>query len=87
MAKATRFRVERIPDKELGTVTFKQDFTCEVFGDSFTAGQTVQIGKAMLSPFGEGYYKVFGTKVWVTAKEVTDINVTMAQKRTYRSIL
>lgn len=87
MAKVYRYKVEKVPDKDLGTVTFKNDFECEVFGNRFVAGETVKIGKAMLSPFGEGYYKVFGTRVWVTNKEVTNINVTMAQKRTYRSIL
>jgi hypothetical protein len=74
-------------DTELGTVTFKSNYECIVFGDRFEAGQTVTVGKAMLTPFGEAYYKVLGSKVWVTSKEVTNINVKMGQRRTYRSVL
>lgn len=68
-------------------MTFKADYVCSVFGDRFCEGQTVRVGKAMLSPFGEAFYKVYETKVWVTAKDVTNINVTMGQSRTYRSVL
>ena len=87
MARVTRYKIAPDPDKDLGTVTFKQDYECNVFGNRFFSGEKVKVGKAMLSPFGEAYYKVFGTKVWVTTKEVTDIDVKMSQKRTYRSIL
>jgi len=87
MARVIRCKVPKVPDTDLGTVTLKNDYTCNVFGNSFFAGQTVKVGKTMLSPFGVAYYKVFDTKVWLTAKEVTDINVKMGQKRTYRSIL
>ena len=87
MPKMFRYKLPADPDKDLGTVTFKHDYQCNVFGNQFVAGQQVHVGRAMLSPFGEAFYKVFGTKVWVTAKEVTDINVTMGQKRTYRSVL
>lgn len=87
MARVTRYRIATVPDKDIGTVTFKNDYECTVFGNRFFEGQTVKVGKAMLTPFGEAYYKVFGSKVWVTAKEVTDINVKMGQKRTYRSVL
>lgn len=87
MARVTRYRIASVPDKDIGTVTFKNDYECTVFGNRFFEGQKVKVGKAMLTPFGEAYYKVFGSKVWVTAKEVTDINVKMGQKRTYRSVL
>lgn len=87
MARTFRYKIAPDPDKDLGTVTFKQDYQCNVFGNQFVSGERVMVGKAMLSPFGEAYYKVHGTKVWVTAKEVSDINVKMGQKRTYRSIL
>ena len=87
MARVIRYKIAHDPDKDLGTVTFKHDYQCSVFGDKFLAGVPIKVGKAMLSPFGEAYYKVHGTKVWVTAKEVTDINVKMGQKRTYRSVL
>jgi len=87
MARVIRYKIAPDPDKDLGTVTFKSDYECSVFGDKFAAGQTVNVGKSMLTPFGEAYYKVTGTKVWVTAKEVTDINVNMGQRRTYRSVL
>ena len=87
MARVTRYKIAHDPDKDLGTVTFKHDYQCGVFGNTFTSGEKVNVGKTMLSPFGEAYYKVFGTKVWVSSKEVTDINVKMGQKRTYRSIL
>lgn len=87
MARMFRYKIAPDPDKDLGTVTFKHDYQCNVFGNQFASGERVMVGKAMLSPFGEAYYKVHGTKVWVTAKEVTDINVKMSQKRTYRSVL
>lgn len=87
MARVIRYKIAPDPDKDLGTVTFKTDYQCNVFGNRFFTGDTVKVGKAMLSPFGEAFYKVHGTKVWVTAKEVTDINVKMGQKRTYRSVL
>lgn len=82
-----RYTLSVNPDKDLGTMTFKRDYMCSVFGNQFSKGQTVTVGRSMFSPFGEGYYKVFGTKVWVTAKEVTNINVKVGQKRTYRSLL
>lgn len=87
MARVIRYNVPKVPDTDLGTITLKGDYTCSVFGNQFFAGQTVKVGKTMLSPFGVAYYKVFDTKVWLTNKEVTDINVKMGQKRTYRSIL
>jgi len=81
-----RFNIPKVPDTELGTATFKVDYTAH--GDEkFFKGQTVTIGRAMMSPGGGEYYKVFETKVWVTAKEVTNVNVKLAQKRTYRSVL
>ena len=86
MAKVIRFNIPKVLDVELGTVTFKADYTGH--GDEkFYKGQTVKIGRALMSPVGGEYYKVFETKVWVTAKEVTDINVKMEQKRVYRSVL
>lgn len=87
MGKTIRLKVNLPPDEHLGTVTFKNDYECKVFGDKFVAGQTVEVGKSMLTPFGETYYKIFGTKVWVTCIEVTNINVKLSQRRTYRSIL
>lgn len=87
MAKVIRHRIPKVPDTDLGTITFKNDYECIVFGTKFNAGQTVKVGKSMLTPFGEAYYKVMNTKVWVTAKEVTDIKVKMGQRRTYRSVL
>lgn len=87
MARFKRYRVATVPDEDIGTVTFKSDYKCTVFGNNFFEGQTVKVGKAMLTPFGEAYYKIFGSKVWVTTKEVTNVNVKMGQKRTYRSIL
>lgn len=80
-------RVKTNNEVDLGTVTFKTNYECNVFGDKFEAGQTVAVGKAMLTPFGEAYYKIMGSKVWVTCKEVTNINVKMSQRRTYRSVL
>ena len=82
-----RHNIPKVSDTDIGTVTFKRDYECTVFGNKFFADQTVKVGKAMLSPFGEAYYKVMNTKVWVTAKEVKDINVIMGQRRTYRSVL
>jgi len=87
MARVIRFNVPKVADTDLGTVVFKDDYICNVFGNRFFAGQRVKIGKVMLSPFGEAYFKVMNTKVWLTAKEVTEINVNMGQRRTYRSVL
>lgn len=81
-----RFKIPKIADTVLGTVTFKADHSA-YGGENFYKGQMVRIGRAMMSPGGGEYYKVFETKVWVTAKEVTDINVKLSQKRVYRSVL
>jgi len=87
MTRTIRTKTESDSDVELGTVKFRNDYECNVFGDKFHAGETVKVGKSMLTPFGEAYFKVMGTKVWVTSKEVTNINVKMGQRRTYRSVL
>lgn len=86
MARARRYKVAPDPDKDLGTMTFKQDHIC-YFGNRYFAGQTVTIGRAMLSPVGTAHYKVKDTKTWVSTNDVIVNECEMKQRRTYRSIL
>ncbi|TXH08799.1 MAG: hypothetical protein E6R04_09995 [Spirochaetes bacterium] len=69
-----------MPEKILGTVVFNKDF------DIYKQGDTVQITKAMYSPFGEMYFKISGTICWVSTKEVTNIDVVAARRCQYINI-
>lgn len=70
----------------LGTITLKTDLVTP-YGDKFNSGESISVSRTMFDASGGAYYKIFGTRSWISSKLVSVNNLKPIKKRTYRSIL
>lgn len=74
-ARVIRYKIEKVPDTDMGTLTLSQRFCSWQNGSAIENGTTVKIGKVMSSPVGIRYYKVFEANIWLSDHQVCNVKV------------